>query len=62
MKLLAVATLLALALVALPAGDLSPVDTASANVCRVPDVECHEAKLRCYLAPVLEGEFRACPR
>lgn len=61
MKLLAI-TLAALALLALPAADVSPVGSARANVCDVDDLECHEAKARCYLAPVLEGEFRACPR
>ena len=62
MKLLALATLAAVALVALPAAGFSPVDTARANVCDVDDLECHEEKARCYLAPVLEGELRPCPR
>jgi hypothetical protein len=60
MKLLAV-TLAALALTALPA-DVSPAGSARANVCDVEDLECHEEKARCHLAPVLEGEWRACPR
>lgn len=62
MKLLAIATLVALALVSIPAPDVSPAGIATANVCDLDDVECHEQKARCFLSIVLEGEFRACPR
>ena len=62
MKLVLFATLAALALLAVPASDVSPVGSARANVCDVDDVECHEQKVRCHVEPLLEGEIRACPR
>ena len=59
MKLLAIGLLLALALVVLPVDDLV-VGTASAVVCRVDDVECHEQQARCWVRAIVEGG--ACPR
>lgn len=59
MKLLAIAMLLAVALVALPVDGLATT-TASAVVCDVDDLACHERQARCYVRSVTEGD--ACPR
>jgi len=59
MKLLALALLLAVALVALPVDDVVS-GTASAVVCRVDDLECHERQARCYVRAIVEGG--GCPR
>lgn len=61
MRLVLLATLAALALVAVPA-EHAPVGTAAAVVCDVDDIQCHQQQLRCHLGIVEDGRPRACPR
>lgn len=58
MKLLLIATVLALTLVAVPVDDLV-VGRAAAVVCDPDDVDCQVRQLRCLIRAILFGGF--CP-